>query len=582
MIRIRLSCNDITGENHGNDNQPSNTKSSRKKTAKCDSQYDPFAVTLVVKNSNLKISRTVLIEETSFLRFSAEDFSLYELSGGDGYNLSGGKGCLNSDANDLRHENSRSKQSYETDEISPFLFGTTFHRSSVTTDDDQAPSDSTRYHNEDLKSVKQNVPILLFQICLTEEMKKYSKEKTKKVSVFIDVNNVTHKHNPSSNFIRNITYLLTPCSPSEIMRNRAVNLIMKENNMKSEINHLSAMQVVPQTAVSVVERKSSVDISQSPLKTVKITEPYSLVFAMTKINIRLRKCFIDYVCPAVKSRVFLSIGSASLSTAIANNSNGYLLKFAAKDLVLHLSNQIIQNPLYEQNPLDMNGNRPQRHTPNTNMYMKSSMTHNYYPKQDNVSDPFKSQNRKTNSTIFVLDFDRFLDEHNFIQLVTIDDLNFLASMNLFKPRVLAAVANAGEGDTHSLFSAVECSGDAAEKVEADKDKVEEASCAPSMNQSVDRSDSYKAIPIAHTVEAVRTAPDTAQTVRTSDVRASPSPSNSSVSVEISMGLFCVYVCVDSVDVLTVRMISRVCVNINFHFTSFSVMSYHITVYFPSP
>jgi hypothetical protein len=571
MIRIRLSCNDITSENNGNDTQPSNTKSSCKKNAKCDSLHDPFAVTLVVKNSNLKVSKTVLTEETSFLSFSAEDFSLYEFSGGDVCDLSGGKGSLKSDVNNLRQLNSRSKQRNETNEVSPFLFGTTFHRSSVTTDDDQTPSDSNRYHNEDFKSVKQNIPILLFQICLTEETKKYAKEKSKKVSVFIDVNNITHKHNPSSNFIRNITHLLTPCSPSEIMRNRAVNLLMKEKKMNSERIYLSATQIVPQTSVSVSERKSSVDLPQSPLKTVKNTEQYSLVFAMTKINIRLRKCFIDYVCPAVKSRVFLSIGSASLSTAIANNSNGYLLKFAAKDFVLHLSNQIIRNPLFEQNPLDTSGNRPHHHTPNINMNMKSSMTLNYYPKPGNVSDPMKSQNRKTNSTHFVLDFDRFLDAHNFIQLVTIDDLNVLASMNLFKPRVPAAVANAGEGDTHSLFSAVECSDDIAEKMKADKDKVQEVSCAPSIKQGSDSTDSYKAIPVAHTVEAVRTVPNTTRTVRTSDVRASPSPSNSSVSVEISMGLFCVYVCVDSVDILAVRTISRVLVNINFPFTSLSLM-----------
>ena len=271
---------------------------------------------------------------------------------------------------------------------------------------------------------------------------------------------------------------------------------------------------------------------------------------MTKINIRLRRCFIDYVCPAVKSRVFLSIGSASLSTTIANNSNGYLLKFAAKDFVLHLSNQIIRNPLYEQNPLDMDGNRPHHHTPNLNMNMsmKSSMTHTYYPKPDNVLDPMKSQIRKTGSSNFVLDFDRFLDEHNFIQLVTIDDLNFLASMNLFKPRALTAASNAGEGDTHSMFRAEECSRDTAD-VKVQADRVQQGSYALSTHQGKDSADSHRAIPIARTVETARTA--------TCDVRASPSPSNSSVSVEISMGLFCVYVCVDSVDVLTVRTISRV-------------------------
>lgn len=547
MVRIRLSCNDgIPCENHGNDYQSSNTKTNSKKNTKFESLYDPVAVTLVVRNSSLKVLRTVFTEETSFLSFSAEDFSVYELI--DGYGFGGLKGSLYSDLYDTRPENVKAKRGNQSCEITPFLFGTTFHRRSVT-DDDQLPSESSRYGKEELKSEKLSSPIFLIQMCRTEETKKFAKEKTKKVSVFIDLNNITHKHNPSSNFIRNITYLLTPCSISEIMRNRAVNKIMRENIYKTAKNHLT----VPHAADTLLA-KSDVDSTQSLSNTVKNTEQNSHVFAMTKINIRLKKCFLDYVCTAVKSRVFVSIGSASFSTTLANNSNGYLLKFSAKDFVLHLSNQIIRNPLFEQNPLDMDGNRSLHHTQNT----KSSATHTHYPKPGNTSDLMRNpnQNYKANSENSVLDFDRFLDEHNFIQLVTVDDLNFLASMNLFKPRVPSPAPNAGEGDTHRLFRAVQCSTDGSD-VKAGS--VQDCTYASSINRSGSNcAESYQAIPLAITEDKTLTAAEsTQQTVRTADARAPNSPSNSSVSVEISMGLFCVYVCVDSVDVLAVRTISEV-------------------------
>ena len=602
--------------------------------------FDFSCASFIVENTELVFIKTTYRQTLKhYLSFTAEDFSLFELSEEE-YRESYRQGSSSSRSSSSSSSSSRAGSSVKDEEKDshsikkcgafPFLFGTSFHRNcSVISDGDSSnelalqrnmlPSEYKECFinkDKDKEECKRKSPVVLFQVLMAEEKDRKYKDKnkgmgmgtskgkieemkggrgatggdagTRSVSVCIEFSNITHKHNPQSNFIPKITRLLTPCTPSQIIQNREIKELIlskrEERNGVVEVcgtysNTDSDSSVKESGNIDGAQTQTQSSPHQEPAKTTDITlysdvedtvianksailmdeaaSPSSdqskkkkkvLQFSMTKIVVRVHKLCVDYECStspscsfspscstsshlssssscsSMQSRMLLSLGSMSLSTTIANNSNCYLFKVSVKDLVLHLSNHILRNPLFEQNPLNIYGRR--------NMLPDNTATHQAHMVA--IDGAIQSGGRQGRQ--FTLDFDRFLDEHDLIQVVSVDDVTALVGFNPPKQSSRGVSEDLGP-DSYSISHQNDQS-DCDSKKEKEKEKkqekgVEGAGDVDARTGGEESKRGGTALPISSTSKSVARVGIT------------------DTSVELTLGLCCVYVCMDSVDVLTV-------------------------------
>lgn len=647
MIRIRLTENESTVmPNHGNASNTSpkhssNTKNNNNnKSTRVEGNYFDFScASCILENTELVFIRTSHRQTLKhYFSFTAEDFSLFELSEDEyresyrqGSSSSGSSGSSGSGrAGSSVRDDEKDSHSFKKCSAFPFLFGTSFHRnSSVISDGDSSselalqrnvlPSEyKERFMNKNKDKEKEECkrkksPVVLFQVLMAEEKDWKDKDKnkgvgmgkgkeeekkggrdasggdagTRSVSVCIEFSNITHKHNPQSNFIPKITRLLSLCPPSQIIQNREIKKrIMSNREERSRVVEMcgtdintdsdsrvkesgnvdgaqlqsqsSALQesvkttevtLYSDTENTVIENKSSILMDEiqapSPPSPLDLLEKKKVLqFSMTKIIVRVHKLCVDYECStsastssssstststsslsrsSMQSRMLLSLGSMSLSTTIANNSNCYLFKVSVKDLVLHLSNHILRNPLFEQNPLNINGSR-------------NMITDTTTQKIRMVAIDGALQSGGRQGKQFTLDFDRFLDEHDLIQVVSVDDVTALVGFN--PPKQSSGGVSEDLGPDSYSISHQKGQSDC----DSEKEKEKKAEKGVGVASVVDARAGGEEMKTGGTVQASSSTSKSAARVGTTDT-----------SVELTLGLCCVYVCMDSVDVLTVSM-----------------------------
>lgn len=196
---------------------------------------------------------------------------------------------------------------------------------------------------------------------------------------------------------------------------------------------------------------------------------------------------------------------------------------SVKDLVLHLSNHILRNPLFEQNPLNINGSR--------NMISDTTTPQIHMVAIDGALQSGGRQGKQ-----FTLDFDRFLDEHDLIKVVSVDDVTALVGFNPPKQSSGGVSEDLGP-DSYSISHQKEQS-----DCDNQKDKEKKAEKGVQCAGAVDASAGGEERKRGSTAQASSSTSKSAARVGTTDT-----------SVELTLGLCCVYVCMDSVDVLTVSM-----------------------------
>lgn len=212
------------------------------------------------------------------------------------------------------------------------------------------------------------------QILLTDEYLGDSTDSTtvkqsdtmKTMRFHMDFQDVTLRYNPASNWLLQVVDILTPVP---IGKNYEV-LKLKENKKKYK------------------PPSRSKNSANSP-------------YERTIVSTRIRKGLIDYQCLPLNSRSIISVGMLKMSATIVSNCDAFNLKFTLTDFGYYLSNTI--STTYEQSPINRYGKHPGN---DDNKSMKAG-----------------------GSTLLqrYLDYDRFIDECNLIQLITIDNLETLVS-----------------------------------------------------------------------------------------------------------------------------------------------------------
>lgn len=206
-----------------------------------------------------------------------------------------------------------------------------------------------------------------------------SREATQSVHFFIDLYDIILSHEPSSIWILNLVALLTPLSVKQlVIRRKAVEF------QDFTLCNDTAKEVCSPVAICVNQNgKEEKDAAfKSP-------------FEITKVNVRIRDCVIDYCCPRINSRALFSIGLLTLSSTIVSNSKRFSLKFKALNFALYISNQILNDT--------------------ENMDIDSE--HTIAKKQSS-----HKSNQEVNFSTYK-NLEEFLQQFSFVQLLSIDQLD---------------------------------------------------------------------------------------------------------------------------------------------------------------
>ena len=450
----------------------------------------------------------------------------------------------------------------------------------------------------------------------------------KSISIFLEINDITIKHDPRSSFLKNIAQLLTPTSPKGIIQKRKK---WDEKNLKNENRERDGYQFYGNKKMRedencVDNNKRSCSDDQDSIGNIRnksynsdncddnnnynnnndnrnnhnntnINNVISIPYTVSKINVKINKCYLDYICPGINSRTFLTFGYITLSSTIVSNSQAFSFKFSTKDFSLYLSNQIFQFPLLEQNPLNVFGNRLQLTNSNINLMKRtreplfeSHRNNNNNENIDHNNYKIAPQSGKTKTNKITFDLDRFLDAHSFIQIITIDECTSLIVINPVKDKGSNIDLNKNKNKNKNANAIIKSevvteneteTENENEKKKQEREMEEGIVPVPDINNPIDLTlspfppPSVPLIfpPFSNSIRPI-VAPISCSTPTNTPTPCPGSPSlpvlvpisvpvpipvpipipfpSTAFSVDACLGLFCLYVCMDSVDVLTVR------------------------------
>lgn len=190
----------------------------------------------------------------------------------------------------------------------------------------------------------------------------------KSVHFFIDFYDIMLSYDPQSTWILSVANMLTPQTAAQILCHRqeerlraAVERYQQLSTLQRDYLALSLDEFVHHVAVTESatccapntsappkpeqqhhnqqQKKSSPqDASgEAGAGAGKSTITLALPFELTKVNVRVRDCIIDFCCDPCSSRTFLTIGLLTVTSTIASNSQRFSLKFKVGGLSLYIS-----------------------------------------------------------------------------------------------------------------------------------------------------------------------------------------------------------------------------------------------------
>lgn len=291
----------------------------------------------------------------------------------------------------------------DSSEYKPFLHRTTLHCSW------NNPSDST--------GISPSHPnVFNFQLMLSDEpplpvhTTGSAAAKVKVMELHLLLQDVTLSYDPLSTWLLNVVSLLSPT--------------------KIPVPSSPPSASCPSTPVA----------SQSNA-TISGSKSESTPFQITKISVLVSRFMVDYKDSTTPSRCLFSVGLLSLAANIVSNSPKIGLKFSVHDVALHLSNVLLEGDAYEQSPLDIYGARIGQEEQDT---VEPSGGIAGRSAGQSVASFYRSQSQVLKSMPkAVLNMDRFIDIHHFVQLCTLDSIQLLLVLNDHTGTVLSVTCTLG-------------------------------------------------------------------------------------------------------------------------------------------
>ena len=300
----------------------------------------------------------------------------------------------------------------------------------------------------------------------------------KSVHFFIDFYDIMLSYDPQSTWILSIANMLTPQTPAQILCHRQVQRLAAVEQRYHQLTaeqqialgctldeiiqnftgETSSNRQLMETQNRQQPMKSSIHSNNSSSShTENNKKPIitlNLPFELTKINVRVRNCIIDYCCYPVNSRTFLTIGLLTVTSTIASNSQRFSLKFKVGGLSLYISNTL---PLLTDNTT----NGTSTATTTTRSRYRKKPSHNQIPRAELF--PTTATNGTTSSTvpmpvpveIYEEDINHFFHTHCFIALASVDHIDVLVTINNSVQEALVIQITIGQCSIHACVDSLD-------------------------------------------------------------------------------------------------------------------------------
>ena len=274
----------------------------------------------------------------------------------------------------------------------------------------------------------------------------------KSVHFFIDFYDIMLSYDPQSTWVLSMANILTPLTAAQILRHRSderLRVLIERYNQLS-LRQRSELGVTLPELVSGLACESgmydaspvSPDIPEpAPLdsseKKARTPITLTLPFELTKVNVRVRDCIIDFCCAECQSRTFLTIGLLTVTSTIVSNSDRFSLKFKVGGLSLYISDILPLPTVQQVNTVH------ETYSSNTNLtssFMRESQSGykggSRYKKNNVLFAPSTKQATHTNTSntidsgvVYDVDIKEYLLTHHFVDLCSVDHIDVLVTIN---------------------------------------------------------------------------------------------------------------------------------------------------------
>ena len=300
----------------------------------------------------------------------------------------------------------------------------------------------------------------------------------KSVHFFIDFYDIMLSYDPQSTWILSIANMLTPQTPAQILCHRQVQQLAA---VEQRYHQLTAEQQIALgcSLEEIIQNfTGETSSNRQPMETQNRQQPMessihsnnsssshtennkkpiitlNLPFELTKINVRVRNCIIDYCCYPVNSRTFLTIGLLTVTSTIASNSQRFSLKFKVGGLSLYISNTL---PLLTNSTTSTTAT-----TTNARSRYRKKPSHNNIPRAELF--PTTATNTTTTSStvpmsvpveIYEEDINHFFHTHCFIALASVDHIDVLVTINNSVQEALVIQITIGQCSIHACVDSLD-------------------------------------------------------------------------------------------------------------------------------
>jgi hypothetical protein len=306
----------------------------------------------------------------------------------------------------------------------------------------------------------------------------------KAVHFFIDFHDIMLSYDPQSTWILSVANLLTPQTAAQILCHRQEERVraairryeqlspaqrdMLGTTLEELVANLTAERTTPlheptaETASAKSDVASPTSASEADsLQSKKGPITLALPFELTKVNVRVRNCIVDFCCAPCSSRTFLTIGLLTVGATIVSNSPRFSLKFKVGGLSLYISDELPLPTVQEVG-----------HTKKAQSWAEDSVNLNYSRMENSaLADSVSGASYRRGSRfrrnpvlfgaasqsaydaaaahqpgaeIYDEDIGQFFKAHSFVDLASVDHIDVLVTINNSEQEALVIQINIGQ------------------------------------------------------------------------------------------------------------------------------------------
>lgn len=316
-----------------------------------------------------------------------------------------------------------------------------------------------------------------------------SPTEVKSVHFFIDFYDIMLSYDPQSTWILSVANMLTPQTAAQILCHR------QEERVRAAVRRYHQLSVEQKDMLGTTLEELVANLTTE--QTAPLHEPtdmkpplpptpgsnegekkgpitLALPFELTKVNVRVRNCIVDFCCDPCSSRTFLTIGLLTVSATIVSNSPRFSLKFKVGGLSLYISD-VLPLPTVQEVGVRKDATKTDEEDRSSNLInsalysssLNDSMSGSGYRggsrfRKNPVLFGASSQSaydssaaREPGAEIYDEDIGQFFKAHSFVDLASVDHIDVLVTINNSEQEALVIQINIGQCSINACVDSLE-------------------------------------------------------------------------------------------------------------------------------